>query len=379
MKKINLFSILAFFAVFLFCTFNTEAKIWRVNNGSNYNGTTQWGSNFGGNPGYPVFNQVNQAIAWSSVADSDTIHVEGSQFIYAAATITKKVVLIGPGFFLPDNLKTGHYMLDAKITRVNFNAGSAGSSVIGLNVVVNTNTADGYIQIAADYITIKRCRIERSVYFNITGGSGIQRITIVQNYFPDNYVTNPLYFTNNNFVPPVEIIFNNNICRKTLVWHYSNSSAAWNITQCKNNVFDGPDNLATPNLRFTTTDFSNNILMPVNAIVDIIAAPGQIAYNIGTQSTQFGTSNNNLVIPDIATLFVGGNSRDGNYQIKSDSQAYQNGSDGSDRGAFGGAIVSSRYALSGLAPVPVIYEATTTGVVSATTGLPVTIKARTIK
>jgi len=379
MKRVNLLTISAVFTVVLICTVPVEAKIWRVNNGSNYNGTTLWGSNFGGNPGYPVFNQVNQAIAWSSVSDSDTIHVEGSQFIYAAATITKKVVLIGPGYFLPDNSKTGNSLLDAKITRINFNAGSEGSSVIGLNVVVSTNTADGYIQIAADYITVKRCRIERSIYFSITGGSGIQRITVVQNFFPDNYNTNPLYFTNNNFVPPVEIIFNNNICRKTLVWHYSGTTLAWNIAQCRNNIFDGPDNLATPNLRFSTTDFSNNILLPVNAIVDIIASSGQIAYNIGTQATQFGTSNNNLVVPDIATLFVGGNSMDGYYQIKSESQAYQNGSDGADRGAFGGAIVSSRYTLSGLAPVPVVYEATTTGVVSSTTGLPVTIKARTIK
>lgn len=379
MKKTILLSITAFAAVFFISTNTVDAKIWRVNNGSNYNGSTLWGSNFGGNPAFPVFKQVDQAIAWSSVMDSDTIHVESSQFIYDAATITKKVVLIGPGFFLPDNQKTGSNLLDARIKRINFNAGSEGSTVIGLNIVVSTNTADGYIQIADDYITIKRCRIERSIYFHITGGSGIQRVTIVQNYFPDNYVTNALYFTNSNYVPPVEVIFNNNICRKTLLWERSASGLAWNITQCRNNVFDGPDNLATPNLRFTTSDFSNNILMPVNAIVDITATSAQIAYNIGTQTAQFGTSNNNLVVPDINSLFIGGDSNDGFYQIKSGSQAFQNGSDGTDRGAFGGAILSSRYTLSGLAPVPVVYEVTTTGSVSTETGLPVTIKARTIK
>jgi hypothetical protein len=379
MKKANLLSISAIFAIFLFSAISVDAKIWRVNNGSNYNGTTLWGSNFGGNPAYPVFKQVDQAIAWNSLVDSDTIHVESSQFIYDAATITKKVVLIGPGFFLPDNSKTGTNLLDAKIKRINFNQGSAGSLVMGLNVVVSTNTADGYIQIAADYITIKRCRIERSIYFHITGGSEIQRVTILQNYFPDNYATNALYFTNSFYVPPVEVIFNNNICRKTLLWERSAAGIAWNIAQCKNNVFDGPDNLATPNLRFATSDFSNNIVMPVNAIVDITATPAQIAYNIGTQESQFGTANSNLVVPDIASLFVGGDSEDGFYQIKSGSQAYKNGSDDTDRGAFGGAIASSRYTLSGLAPVPVVYEVSTTGAVSAETGLPVTIKARTIK
>jgi hypothetical protein len=379
MKRTNLLLITAFIAVFLISANSAEAKIWRVNNGSNYNGTTLWGSNFGGNPAYPVFKQIDQAIAWSSVMDSDTIHVESSQFIYTSATITKRVVLIGPGFFLPDNLKTGNNLLDARVTRINFNAGSEGSTVMGLNIAVNTNSADGYIQIAADNITIKRCRIERSIYFHISGGSGIQRVTIIQNFFPDNYVTNALYFTNSNFVPPVEVIFNNNICKKTLLWERSATGLAWNITQCRNNVFDGPDNLATPSLRFTTSDFSNNILMAVNAIVDITATPAQIAYNIGTQAAQFGTSNNNLVVPDITSLFIGGDSKDGFYQIKSGSQAYQNGNDGSDRGAFGGSILSSRYTLSGLAPIPVIYEAVSSGSVSAETGLSVTIKARTIK
>ncbi len=379
MKKVNLLSVATIFAIFLFPTISADAKIWRVNNGSNYNGTTLWGSNFGGNPAYPVFKQVDEAIAWSSVVDSDTIHVESSQFIYDAATITKKVVLIGTGFFLPDNMKTSNNLLDAKISRINFNEGAEGSSVMGLNVVYSTNTADGYIQIAADYITIKRCRIERSIYFHMTGGSGIQRVTILQNFFPDIFATNALLFTNSFYVPPVEVIFNNNICQKTLLWERSAAGIAWNITQCKNNVFDGPDNLATPNLRFITTDFSNNILMPVKAIVDITATPAQIAYNIGTLSTQFGTTNNNLVVPNLTSLFVGGDSKDGFYQIKPGSDAYQNGSDGSDRGAFGGVIESSRYTLSGLAPIPVVYEVLTTGAVSSTTGLPVTIKARTIK
>ncbi|MCC7232973.1 MAG: hypothetical protein IT242_08530, partial [Bacteroidia bacterium] len=132
------------------------------------------------------------------------------------------------------------------------------------------------------------------------------------------------------------------------------------------------------NLEFLTSDFSNNILIPTNATVNLTASPGQISYNIGTQNTQFGTTNNNLVVPAITTLFTGGTSTDGYYQIQAGSQAYQNSSDGSDRGVFGGAS-QSRYTLSGLAPVPVVYEATSTGVVSPTSGLPVTVKARTIK
>ena len=129
--------------------------------------------------------------------------------------------------------------------------------------------------------------------------------------------------------------------------------------QCNNNVFDGPDNLATPNLAFSAGEFKNNILIPTNAVVNIAASAGVIAYNIGTLSTQFGTADNNLVVPAITTLFVTSASPDGAYQIAGGSQANNNGSDGTDRGAFGGAAVTSRYTLSGLAAIPVVYKITT--------------------
>ncbi|MEP6844563.1 MAG: hypothetical protein ABI861_01100, partial [Panacibacter sp.] len=51
---------------------------------------------------------------------------------------------------------------------------------------------------------------------------------------------------------------------------------------------------------------------------------------------------------------------------------------GTERGVFGGAATINRYTLSGLAAIPVIYQVSTSGVATPT-GLPVTIKARTIK
>ena len=157
----------------------------------------------------------------------------------------------------------------------------------------------------------------------------------------------------------------------------TNPTTFWPILQCNNNVFDGPDNLATPNLAFSTNEFSNNILIPTNAVVNISASAGIIGYNVGTLPTQFGTADNNLVVPAITTLFVTSSSTDGKYQIAAGSQAKNNGSDGTDRGAYGGAAVTNRYTLSGLAPIPVIYKVTTAGVTSG--DLNVTIQARTIK
>ena len=374
MKKTHYFFIAAIMAATCF-TQKASAKIWRVNNQSNYDGSTLWGDNFGGTAAYPVFKQINQAVAFSIVNDGDTIHVEGSTVLYDAATITKRLVIIGPGYFLTENPKTSENIMEARIGRIGFSAGSQNSQVIGLDVVSGGNVADRYIYISVSSITVKRCRIDGGINF----GFPLTDINILENFFPNS--ASNVFATNGNtgFVPPTNVIFNNNICQKALTWGtpLTNPTTFWPILQCNNNVFDGPDNLATPNLAFSAGEFKNNILMPTNAIVNIAASPGVIAYNIGTLSTQFGTADNNLVVPAITSLFVTGNSTDGDYQIVSGSQASNNGSDGTDRGPFGGAAVTSRYTLSGLAAIPVVYKITTVG--ATATDLPVTIQARTIK
>ncbi len=358
----------------IFIANQSQAKIWRVNNKSNYNGSTLWGDNFGGTAAYPIFKQVSQAVAFGIVNPGDSIYVEGSTEVYTEATITKRLVIIGSGYFLTQNPNTSSNTLESKIAYIILNI--AQSQVIGLNVVNDGNTADGYVYVSASGITVKRCRIERGVRFE----TALSDVYILQNFFPNTIVTNAL-FTNGNtaFIPPTDIIFNNNICQKTLTWGtpIANPTTVWPILQCNNNVFDGTDNLATPNLAFSTSEFRNNILMPTNAIVNIGASSGVIAYNIGTLVTQFGNSNNNLVVPGISTLFITSTSTDGAYQVAPGSQANNNGSDGTDRGSFGGTAITSRYTLSGLAAIPVIYEIITPGVATPA-GLPVTIKARTI-
>ncbi|MFT3682370.1 MAG: hypothetical protein QM791_19095 [Ferruginibacter sp.] len=374
--KSRIFGGLTIIFLLCFCQ-SAHARIWRVNNKSNYDGATLWGDNLGGTAAYPIFKEVNQAVAFGIVNNGDTLHIEGSTSVYQPATITKRLVLIGAGFFLTQNPNTAANTMDSKIEQVAFNTGSTGSYAIALNVVNNGNVADGIIYVGVNSITVKRCRIERYVWFQTL----LQNVTVIENFFPSTFNTNCIS-TNGNvaFVPPTDIIFNNNICQKILTWGspLANPTTFWPILQCRNNVFDGPDNLATPNLAFSTSEFSNNILMPTNAVVNIQASSGVVRNNIGTLSTQFGTTDNNLVVPAITSLFVTSASTDGAYQIQSGSLANNNGTDGTDRGAFGGAAVTSRYTLSGLAPIPVIYEITTIGVADAS-GLPVTIKARTIK
>ena len=375
MKK----SILLFVATTIVAAIITQssfAKIWRINNHSNYDGSTLWGDNFGGTAAYPVFAQIDQAVAFGIVNAGDTLHVEGSTTVYSFATITKRLVIIGTGYFLTDNPNTSNNVLATKLARIAFNAGSENSQLIGVDMVSAGNSFDRDVYINVNGITVKRCRIEGQVVF----GFPLSDVYIIQNFFPNTVVNNAINTNGNSFfTPPTDLVFNNNICQKTLTWGtpIANPTTMWPILQCNNNVFDGPDNLANPNLAFSTSEFKNNILMPTNAKVNISASAGNVSYNIGTLSTQFGAADNNLVVPAITTIFVTSASPDGSYQVADGTVADNSGSDGTDRGAFGGTAVISRYTLSGLAAIPVVYEITTPGATSTT--LPVTIKARTIK
>ena len=368
MKKNHLLLVAVIVAALTVQTAN--AKIWRVNNKSNYNGTSLYGDNFGGTSAYPVFNQISQAVGWAAVVNNDTLYIEGSTTVYASATVTKKLAIIGTGYFLTENPKVTNDGLESKVSQLSINI--EGSHVIGMNVVNTGYASDGKIYINANGISVKRCRIERGIQF----ATELTDVYIANNFFSNVIATNAFY-TNGyaSFIAPTNIVFNNNICQKTLNWN------AWPIQQCNNNVFDGPVN-ASPNLQlqFITSECSNNILKTTNAAVSINSGNNEkLTHNIGTLVTQFGTSNQNKVVADMTTLFVTAGTSDGKYKLKNGSPGSNNGSDGTDRGVFGGSVVPNRYTLSGLANIPVVYKLTTPGVATPAAGLPVTISARTIK
>lgn len=343
-----------------------EAKTWRVNNQSNYNNTSQWGENYGGTPAYPVFKQINEAIANANVKDGDTLHIEGSSIVYDDAVITKRLVIIGPGYFLTENPKVSNNTYDSQIGRVSFNSGSELSQIIGMNIINDGNSGDGYAYINVNQITVKRCRMERGVRF----ATLLNEVYILQNFFASG--TNAIYTNGNSgFVPPQDIIFNNNICLSKLIW------PSWNILECNNNVFDGPPNVL--NLEFNTGSFQNNILKSAGMTASINGGTNNnVQHNTVSNSGIFTGTTGNIWEPNMNALFMANNTTDGNYQLQIGATNNVAGSDGTQRGAFGGASPTNHYTLSGLAPIPVIYTVSTTGVSEANTGLLVSIKARTV-
>jgi len=349
------------------------AKVWRVNSNSNYNGTSLWGDNFGGTSAYPVFKQLSDANSSNliSATAGDTIHLEGSSIDYNGVAITKKFVIIGPGYFLNENTNVSNDLLSARISDITFNNGSSGSQLIGVHVFGGFG-----ITINVSTITIKRCRIDRSISLT----NGISDILVFQNFFSNaiNPSETSSAIIGSGFGFPTGFIFDNNICKKTLL--LVSGTNVRTAQEVNNNTFDCLAISGSPSIKLNTGSFKNNILKTPTATVDINNhTNNNVSYCVSSSSTgQFGTANNNIVVTTISSIFVTSGSTDGAYQIKGGSVASGTGSDGTDRGAFGSAI-PNRYTLSGLAAIPVIYQLTTSGVATPSAGLSVTIKARTIK
>ena len=192
-------------------------------------------------------------------------------------------------------------------------------------------------------ITIKRCKID----YNIYSGYNNSYISIIGNFFFNPTANTGSAIVVSSYGSPVNFIFNNNICQRTML--LNNGSTIYSVFECKNNVFDYPAlSAGNPSIRLLCNNFQNNILKTPGASVDVnnnILSSG-VSFNISASATgQFGATNNNIVVTNQTTLFVTSSSADGKYQLKPLSPGSNNGSDGTNRGAFGGLSINNQYTL----------------------------------
>lgn len=365
MKKITLLTLVTGFALLLSSSI-IHAKIWRVNNQSNYDNVDNFGENYGGTPVYPVFKQINEAVANANVVDGDTLHIEASTLVYSGASINKRLTIIGSGYFVEENQNVSNSVYNSRVRDITFNDGSEFSQLIGLHIIRQSSSITGKVNVLTNEITVKRCLIDRGVAFE----SGLLSVFILQNFFTNQAGNALINSSSSSFIPPQDIVFNNNILRTKLIW------TGRNILECNNNVFDGPPNEL--NLDFNTDSFQNNILRSPGITANINnGTNANVEYNTVSNSGVFADTPGNVWEPAMNNLFLDSESPDGMYQLQPDTANNVPGKDGAERGAFGGAVIADRYNLSGLAPIPVIYSVSTTGVSESDTGLPVQVKART--
>jgi hypothetical protein len=299
------------------------------------------------NPGtdadYATLQAANEAAS-----NGDTIYIESSTSNYAGAEFSKKLVIVGPGYFLSDNDSTQAFAMEAEITGYTyFKAGSAGSTITGCNV--------NALSIEVSDIVITRCKIG-----SIGFGSNVNNTLITQNYL--GYIGGSSNVTNtiisNNIITSYVISFSNNTGPTQItnnVFTTSNQTFSVNNSSIANNIFCHTTN---PIGTGTGNTITNNLF----------ACPG----------TNANGNQYNVVMANVFVDFSGSlnYSDDAKWKLKTGSPAIGAGVSGVDCGAFGGTIP---YVLSGIPKLPHIYEASIPGTAYSDKGLACTIKVKSGK
>lgn len=323
MKTITLTTVLLALNVAVFAT------VWRVNP----------------TPGASAhFADLQTAHNNASVVNGDTLYLEGSTYSYGGLQLSKSLTIIGSGYFLGENPQTQYNLSPSNITGyVYCYVGSEGSKFIGC-------TFHAPIYLYTNNLVIERNNFVYGNNYAIYPQASCSDIMILNNYFS----TYAFYYSLSFSSTHSNILVANNF----FGGYVSTSSSFAGIFA--NNVFGSTtwiyNSTLTNNISLGSMNMNNCIY----------------TYNIGN-STQFGDQNGNQQNVNMNNVFVGltGNSTDGQWQLKVGSPAIGAGEGGVDCGIFGG---PNPYKLSGMPPIPAIYDLNSQSLPSNT--LNVNIKAK---
>jgi len=297
----------ALFAVYI----NASATVWRVNPTPNSSAH------------YSTLQAAHDAV---TTVNYDTLYLEGSTYSAGGITMTKKLTIIGNGYFLAQNPETQYNLQPSYINGyVYCYAGCEGSKFIGCSFYIGA-------YLYTNNITFERNYFAASGYNAIVSQSNCSDILILDNYFETVYYANSLSFGHNHS----NVLIANNYFSGTV---YTSSSF--------NGIF--ANNIFSYVVTINNSTLVNNIALNNVSMTNCI-----YTYNIGN-STQFGNQNGNQQNVSQSVLFVGptGNSTDGQWKLKTGSPAIGAGEGGTDIGMYGG---ETPYVLSGIPPIPAIYS-----------------------
>jgi len=341
--------------LFAFSFQSVSAKIWRVNN----------------NNGVAADFTTLQS-AHDGAADGDTIHLEASPTSYGGLNCNKRLVILGTGYFLDENINTQAVAQSSKVDGFTLNANSAGTVIMGLDFQANG------ISVNAHNVVIRRNKFSSAssnihdyymgtVTINYSGNSSVpaNNIIISQNYglkIDVNYASTGLLITNNL------IGYNghggDNTTSAALTLH------ANAIALVQNNVF------RRGKITANNSSFTNNIMYAGQ-----FSGTGNLVSNNIANAEQFGTTNGNKANVDMSTVFVGfgnGVSSDGQWKLKTGSPAIGAGYGSTaqnriDAGMYSG---NTPYVLAGQPSMPAIYFFENQPVGSNADPIDVTIKVK---
>ncbi|HEV7330205.1 MAG TPA: hypothetical protein VGN63_04125 [Flavisolibacter sp.] len=314
-------------------TTTAVANVWRVNNNTDINAH---------------FRQLSEAVNSTSVLAGDTIHMEGSPVNYSTTYLSKRLVIIGPGYFLSGtgaNTGLQYNPYHANFSHLSIGNGASGSLLMGIS---------GYIRLESDVdnVTITRS----SIY--------IESEILQPNTANENIIINKCMLGMSTGARLKNLQLTNNIIT------YSNIVIP--------NVVDGliRNNVISLQLNTANSYVANNIFTYNGTLV---LSNCSVKYNLSTfNNLPTGAELHNQINVPSASIFLGSGSSDGRYQLTAGSPARGAGEPiggiTPDCGAFG---TADPYRLSGIAPIPTIYGLSAPASIPATaTSLNITLSTR---
>ena len=302
--------------------------------------------------------------AHDAASAGDTIYVSPSNVPYSGITITKRLTLIGCGFYKtdPNSIKTA--IINSNLI---LDAGSDGSTIESFQFQFVEPSITVGITINVSGVTIMRNKLMKILLnSNHTG-------TIIENNFVEdittaNYPFGAIQIENNNTI----IIQNNLIIRKSnngtntgigIRLFGSNISGVIKNNTIIVGVFSHPENISIDLSTSNCTAYNNVMILGT-------CLGNQFSYNI-CDGNQLPADNGNIPGAIINDLFV--NFDGGDYHLKTDSKAMTGGLDKEQMGIYGG---EPPFIDGGYPDIPSIYYLDVPLIGTQKDGLNVTIKAK---
>jgi hypothetical protein len=301
--------------ILLHASFSSSAKIWRVNN----------------NTGVPADFTTGQA-AITGAAAGDTIYFEPSTTAYGNLDLTKRLVIIGPGYWLAENGIRRNHILSGIIGEVTFRATNASSSA---GSIVRGMVIEGQISILVSDLVIENNYTGAFGRINFANTTAISNILIAK-----NFINGGSY--GHSFTMGAQSVSNVLIRNNFFSSHFgTNSTSFWNGV-IYNNIFNSSVTVAN-------SIFYNNIFYGLA----VLTLTNSTSSNNLSRNAAVGSEDGNISNIDITEtpIFVGGSTIDNSLILHADSPAKGAGLSGVDCGIFGG---PDPYVLSGVVNIPAV-------------------------
>lgn len=245
------------------------------------------------------YSSIGEAL--SAAAEGDTIMVDGSSISYGSLKrnddmeVAKKVVIIGPGYWLTENGITDIGAASAIIEDIDICA--EGASIYGMDI-------EGQLTIAASKVVVNRCYNLWGIYIE----KMLEDIIIHQNVLCGG-IKGELYNNSNGIFPPIVTTNNVQITNNIFTNYPSGSGRGGAISGfeqsvianntwteslygncCLSQIYDSTvrDNIMYKNVndsRCDGTTFSNNVEINYNEV------------DLGTIETDLDVKNNEYLMP----------------------------------------------------------------------------------